>query len=340
MATYTALRAVHETLTAATVDTVQLTQSWDAIKIVNHGADPIYVSQTDDTISPGDPDTDVVPPHRTVLYAYSPNLTTPFHELHLVSAGANKYGVVGVRGSKVATTDDPTVTVGDLDSGAAASGTVLTANGSGGASYIIPMSGPRVVAWDTFDRADSTSLGVANSGQTWQRSAATANGIANGRLYFNSTGSGGTFAAGVDVGVKDVRVSGWLRRTVDGWPSLAGRMSDPTSTTADVVAARVARVGAPQEVSVVGHAGAGFTVWGTASIPAALAAVDQWMHMELILVGSYCRVTVNGVPILTLTLPAGPDVLTGTSAGFRHASGSLGAGQNIELDNFRVEALR
>jgi hypothetical protein len=98
MATYTALRAVHETLTAATVDTVQLTQTWDAIKIVNRGADPIYVSQTDDTISPGDPDTDVVPPYRTVLYAYSPNLTTPFHELHLVSDGAIAYGVVGVRG--------------------------------------------------------------------------------------------------------------------------------------------------------------------------------------------------------------------------------------------------
>jgi hypothetical protein len=229
----------------------------------------------------------------------------------------------------------------ELRSGAAAAGRVLTANGTGGASYIIPMSGPRVVAWDTFDRPDSTSLGVANSGQTWQRSGSADLSITSGMMRYATAIEGTAHAVGLDAGVKDVRVSGWLRRTIDGWQGLGARMDNPSGgASLDGVYCRIARVGLTQEVQVNGFAGAGFTVWGAANFPAALAAVDQWMHAELIVVGDYCRVAFNGVPVLTVTLPAGPAGLTGTFAGHRWRGGSGGAGQRIELDNFRVEALR
>lgn len=52
---------------------------------------------------------------------------------------------------------------------------------------------------DTFTRADATSLGNAESGQTWLQSTANAWGIASGKAYFRNTNDAYFYLTGIPI---------------------------------------------------------------------------------------------------------------------------------------------
>lgn len=91
MATHTAIKSVHKTLTSTTADTVNLNNEWTEIEVINRGgSSPLYV-RADGTTSVAEADnTDVVLPGEAVLIN-----RVPAAGISVVGNG-NAYSVIGV----------------------------------------------------------------------------------------------------------------------------------------------------------------------------------------------------------------------------------------------------
>lgn len=91
MATHTATKSVHETLTTTTADTVNLNDQWTEIEVINRsGTDPLYVRADGITAVAAADDTDVVMPGEAVLMN-----RIPAAGISIVGNG-NGYSVIGV----------------------------------------------------------------------------------------------------------------------------------------------------------------------------------------------------------------------------------------------------
>lgn len=91
MATVTAVKSAHPTLTGTTADTVNLNDQWTEIEVINRsGSAPLYV-RADGTTSVAEADnTDVVMPGEAVLVN-----RIPAAGISVVGNG-NAYSVIGV----------------------------------------------------------------------------------------------------------------------------------------------------------------------------------------------------------------------------------------------------
>ncbi len=104
MASYTAARAVHATLTAATVDTVTLSLTHPRIEVLNRGAGDIFVTVDGSTPTVGGNDTFVVPSNGVGFFP-NPFLAEPGAVggpqvpgktvVNLISSGTPAYSVTG-----------------------------------------------------------------------------------------------------------------------------------------------------------------------------------------------------------------------------------------------------
>lgn len=94
MATDSANRSVHNTLTAATLDTVTLTGMWPAVEVVNRATtgDGIYFTVDGSTPTVGGNDSFWVGAGQSVIV---PNFEDEA-EVKLISATADAYSVIGV----------------------------------------------------------------------------------------------------------------------------------------------------------------------------------------------------------------------------------------------------
>jgi hypothetical protein len=94
MASYTATRIKHATLTAATVDTVTLAADYPRVEVTNRDAtNPLYVRLDGAAPTVAGDDTLVVPPntYRVLEVATAGNTV-----VKLISAGAAPYSVTGL----------------------------------------------------------------------------------------------------------------------------------------------------------------------------------------------------------------------------------------------------
>lgn len=101
MATYSAVKAAHKTLSGATVDTVQLTQPWDLVEVANQSGTSIYLTVNGATPTIAGDDTEIVEPGSTKLFpitvlggAVIGSTTSPCHQVKIIGAG-NAYDVIG-----------------------------------------------------------------------------------------------------------------------------------------------------------------------------------------------------------------------------------------------------
>lgn len=105
MASYSAVKAKHPTLTANTVDTVVLSTRWDAVEIKNRGTTtaPLYVNTgrggaddvTDPTVA-GD-DTEIVDQGESVLIEVPVDSASSDTVVKVICSAAHAYSVTGVR---------------------------------------------------------------------------------------------------------------------------------------------------------------------------------------------------------------------------------------------------
>jgi hypothetical protein len=98
MANYTAPRAVHNTLTAATVDTITLSSQYNRVEILNRSASgDIFITVDGSTPTVGGNDTYVVPATGVGTFV-NPNWTNepPISTVvKLISSGTPAYSVTG-----------------------------------------------------------------------------------------------------------------------------------------------------------------------------------------------------------------------------------------------------
>lgn len=91
MASYTATKSVHKTLTTTTADTVNLNDQWTEIEVINRsGTDPLYVRADGTTAVAEANETDVVMAGEAVLMNRIPSAGIS------VVGNGNAYSVIGV----------------------------------------------------------------------------------------------------------------------------------------------------------------------------------------------------------------------------------------------------
>lgn len=98
MASYTASRAVHNTLTATTVDTITLSAQYVRVEVLNRSATgDIFVTLDGSTPTVGGNDTYVVPATGVGTFVNPANTSQPPTStvVKLISSGTPSYSVTG-----------------------------------------------------------------------------------------------------------------------------------------------------------------------------------------------------------------------------------------------------